>query len=267
MTGEEYMITSLTNDTVKYIDKLKKKAAFRREEQSFVVEGIRMIREVPMDIRRMLFVTEETLRRYPELTDWCERVETVSENVLQKLSDTQTPQGMLAVVKTPGLHESSSEERKPFYMVLDGLQDPGNVGTLIRTAEAVGVTEVLMSDDSADPYSPKVVRSTMGTIFRVPIRTVPDLATELEKLKSTGVRVVGMHWAGQDFYAADLTGPVAILIGNEGNGLSDAVAAAADVLVRIPMEGSVESLNAAVSGSVVGYEVLRQRRNSAGQNG
>ena len=107
----------------------------------------------------------------------------------------------------------------------------------------------------------------MGTIFRVPIRTVPDLATELEKLKSTGVRVVGMHLAGQDFYAADLTGPVAILIGNEGNGLSDAVAAAADVLVRIPMEGSVESLNAAVSGSVVGYEVLRQRRNSAGQNG
>lgn len=277
------MITSLTNDTVKYVDKLKKKASFRREEQSFVVEGIRMLREVPENLRRMLFVTEESLERFPELSGWCDRVETVSEGVLQKLSDTQTPQGMLAVVRIPvpvadeerhlpaeqdehrgqaGAEEkgAAAGSRAPLILVLDGLQDPGNVGTLIRTAEAFGATEVLLSANAADPFSPKVVRSTMGSLFRVPIRIAENLVAELEQLKRQGVQVLGTHLKGQDFYAADLTGPVAILIGNEGNGLSDAVAATADLLVRIPMEGQVESLNAAISGSVVGYEILRQRR-------
>ena len=264
------MITSLTNDTVKYVDRLKKKASFRREENRFVVEGIRMIREVPDHFRRMLFVTEESLERFPELAGWCDRVETVSPEVLRKLSDTQTPQGMLGVVqipedpKTAGHNENAepadSGSDIPLVLVLDGLQDPGNVGTLIRTAEAFGATEVLLSSNAADPFSPKVVRSTMGSLFRVPIRIAEDLVAELEQLKRQGVQVIGTHLKGQDFYAADLTGPVAILIGNEGNGLSDAVAATADLLVRIPMEGRVESLNAAISGSVVGYEILRQRR-------
>ena len=278
------MITSLTNDTVKYVDKLKKKSSFRREEQCFVVEGIRMIREVPVCLRRMLFVTEESLKKYPELANWCDRVETVSDGVLQKLSDTQTPQGMLAVVRMPetrtaaeirGEQDASRKQgsRKteqcmdggldvgdPLIVVLDGLQDPGNVGTIVRTAEAYGATEVLIGANSADPFSPKVVRSTMGSVFRVPIYITEDLVGELSKLKASGVHVVGTHLSGTDFYAADLTGPIAILIGNEGNGLSDEVAETADVLVRIPMEGQVESLNAAISGSVVGYEILRQRR-------
>ena len=255
------MITSLTNDTVKYVDKLKKKASFRREEQCFVVEGIRMIREVPAELRRILFVTDESMQRFPELGSWGDRVETVSDGVLQKLSDTQTPQGMLAVVRIPDMKETEEvPDRLPLILVLDGLQDPGNVGTLIRTAEAFGATEVLLGANAADPFSPKVVRSTMGSIFRVPVRITEDLVSELEHLKERGVSVIGTHLNGQDFYAADLTGPVAILIGNEGNGLSDAVAATADILVRIPMEGRVESLNAAISGSVVGYEILRQRR-------
>ena len=278
------MITSLTNDTVKYVERLKKKASFRREEGCFVVEGIRMIREVPEAERKCLFLTEAALAEYPELEHWCDRVETVSEPVLRKLSDTETPQGMLAVVRflketgdgslSPVHAEHGSEEtetagdrepspvssgKAPLYLILDGLQDPGNVGTLIRTAEAVGATAVLLSKGSADPYSPKVVRSTMGTIFRVPVRVVEDLPAEIEALKKTGVIVYGTHLSGTDFYQADLTGPIAFLIGNEGNGLSEEVAATADRLLRIPMEGKVESLNAAVSGSVVAYEAYRQR--------
>ena len=272
------MITSVTNDTVKYVDKLKKKASFRREEGCFVVEGIRMIREVPEARRRMLFLTEAATEQYPELESWCGRVETVSEQVLRKLSDTETPQGMLAVVSMEDVMREAgmdadktrsglkleakpdTELCQPLYLVLDGLQDPGNVGTLIRTAEAVGATEVLLSRTSADPYSPKVVRSTMGTIFRVPVRVCEDLPGAVEELKKTGVVVYGTHLSGTDFYENDLTGPVAFLIGNEGKGLTDEVAATADRLLRIPMEGQVESLNAAVSGSVVAYEAYRQRK-------
>ena len=276
---ESRVITSLTNDTVKYIEKLKKKASFRREEGCFVVEGIRMIREVPENRRILLFLTEDASRQHPELASWCERTELVSPQVLQKLSDTETPQGMLAVVSMSDRAPSAEPARdaeptctaepardaeptrtaEPLYLVLDGLQDPGNVGTLIRTAEAVGATEVLMSRNTADPYSPKVVRSTMGTIFRVSVRITEDLPSAIEELKKKGVVIFGTHLSGTDFYEADLTGPAAFLIGNEGNGLSEAVAATADRLLKIPMEGKVESLNAAVSGSVVAYEAYRQR--------
>ena len=276
---ESRVITSLTNDTVKYIEKLKKKASLRREEGCFVVEGIRMIREVPENRRILLFLTEDASRQHPELASWCERTELVSPQVLQKLSDTETPQGMLAVVSMSDRAPSAEPARdaeptgtaepardaeptrtaEPLYLVLDGLQDPGNVGTLIRTAEAVGATEVLMSRNTADPYSPKVVRSTMGTIFRVSVRITEDLPSAIEELKKKGVVIFGTHLSGTDFYEADLTGPAAFLIGNEGNGLSEAVAATADRLLKIPMEGKVESLNAAVSGSVVAYEAYRQR--------
>ena len=254
------MISSLTNDKVKYVEKLRKKASFRREEACFVVEGIRMIREVPEELRKQLYVTEAALEQYPELEGWCDAVETVTDAVLRKLSDTETPQGMLAVVSMPVCQSESGSA--PLYLVLDGLQDPGNVGTLIRTAEAVGIEAVLLSRNSADPFSPKVVRSTMGTIFRVPIRICEDLPQAIRELQKDGVVVYGTHLSGEEFYATDLTGPVAFLIGNEGNGLTAEVAATADRLLRIPMEGQVESLNAAVSGSVVAYEAYRQRKMS-----
>ena len=261
------MITSRTNDKIKYIEKLKQKSSFRREEGCFIVEGIRMVREVPEDLRRELYLTEKALADHPEFAGWCRTVETVSDSVMEKLADTKTPQGMLAVVKIPvvKIPENGSrgegDEKTPLYLVLDGVQDPGNVGTIIRTAEAVGATAVLLSRTSADPFSPKVVRSTMGTIFRVRVEISDDLPDTLRGLKKEGVRIFGTHLSGTEFYDADLTCPLAFLIGNEGNGLTDEVAKEADSLLRIPMEGQVESLNAAVSGSVVAYEAYRQRRN------
>ena len=312
------MITSRTNDKIKYIEKLKQKSSFRREEGCFIVEGIRMVREVPVNLRRELYLTEKALADHPELAVWCGAVETVSDSVMEKLADTKTPQGMLAVVRIPewvnqeghALNEGSKNEGSknegsknegsknegsknegsknegskndgperdeirnnggvkdgktigivPLYLVLDGVQDPGNVGTLIRTAEAVGATAVLLSRTSADPFSPKVVRSTMGTIFRVRVEISDNLPATLRELKKEGVRIFGTHLSGTEFYDADLTVPLAFLIGNEGNGLTDEVAAEADSLLRIPMEGHVESLNAAVSGSVVAYEAYRQRK-------
>ncbi|MBO6163404.1 MAG: RNA methyltransferase [Eubacterium sp.] len=251
------MITSKTNDRIKYIEKLKTKASFRREEQCFIVEGIRMIREVPKAWRRELYLTEKAAEEYPELMNWCGAVELVSEPVMEKLADTKTPQGMLAVVS---MGDSPVNPGHTLIFVLDGVQDPGNVGTILRTAEAVGAAEVLLSRDSADPFSPKTVRSTMGAIFRVPVRVAEDLPSAVRELKNKwpGIKVCGMHLDGTGLYRADLSGPVAVLIGSEGNGLTEAVSLEADTLLRIPMEGQVESLNAAISAAVMGYEVYRQ---------
>ena len=253
------MITSKTNDRIKYIEKLKTKASFRREEQCFIVEGIRMIREVPKTWRRELYLTEKAAEEYPELMNWCGAVELVSEPVMEKLADTKTPQGMLAVVAM-GSTDNRKDPGHTLIFVLDGVQDPGNVGTILRTAEAVGAAEVLLSRDSADPFSPKTVRSTMGAIFRVPVRIAEDLPYAVRELKKLwpGIKVCGMHLEGTELYRADLSGPVAVLIGSEGNGLSDEVSREADTLLRIPMEGQVESLNAAISAAVMGYEVYRQ---------
>lgn len=242
------------------MEKLRLKASFRREERCFPVEGIRMIREVPPAQRRELFLTGKALQEHPELSTWCSNVETVADHVMEKLADTRSPQGMVAVVSMPVSGSLDAKDRDdPLIFLLDGVQDPGNVGTIIRTAEAVGAAEVILSRDSADPYSPKVVRSTMGAIFRVPLRIEDDLPSLLWEMKQRKIRICGMHLSGTDFYRMDLTGPLTVLIGSEGNGLSPEVAAEADTLLRIPMDGQVESLNAAVSAAVVGYEAYRQR--------
>ncbi len=270
------MITSRANDKVKYIEKLRQKASFRREEGLFITEGIRMVREVPPELRQELFLTEKALLEHPELQDWCDSVETVSPEVMDKLSDTRTPQGMVATVRIPGessiLIEKTGSEggnggnngSSGVYFILCGLQDPGNCGTIVRTAEAVGADGVILSEDSADPFSPKVVRSTMGAIFRVPVRVVKDIPGLLKEFKNRGTPVYGTHLAGKDLYRADLSGPGAFLIGSEGKGLSEEIAGEADHLLRIPMEGRVESLNAAISAAVVGYEALRQRMAAGG---
>ena len=147
-----------------------------------------------------------------------------------------------------------------FILVLEKLQDPGNLGTIIRTAEAAGVTGIMISRDSADIYNPKTIRSTMGALFRMRIYISDDLVRDMAELKEKGIVVYAMHLDGEEFYDKDFRKPSAFLIGNEGNGLSDELSAAADEKMRIPMLGKVESLNAAISASVVSYEVLRQRR-------
>lgn len=258
-------ITSVQNDKIKYVVRLSKESALRRSDMCFVVEGVRMLREVPAEDVLELFVTEEALCKYSEIEDIIDNIDDsfiyeVSKNVMEKISSTKTPQGVLAVVR---LKEHFLEELtnvpEPFIFILDRIQDPGNLGTIIRTAEAVGASGVLISADSAAPYAPKTVRSTMGGVLRVPIIISEELVEDIERIKEAGITVFGTHLSGKDFYAEDFTKPAAFLIGNEGKGLSDEVSATADKLIKIPMKGKVESLNAAVSASVTGYEVMRQR--------
>ena len=156
-------------------------------------------------------------------------------------------------------------EEHPCFFILENLQDPGNLGTILRTAEGAGVTGLILSSDSVDPYNPKVVRSTMGAVFRVPFAVVDDFGQMLDTLQKEGIAIYAAHLDGKIFYKYDYKESCAFLIGNEGNGLTEAAVAAADRKILIPMKGQVESLNAAVAATVLMYEVLRQREWSDGQ--
>jgi len=259
------MISSTKNDQVKTVIELKKKAKARNEAGLFVVEGIRMVSELPKDRTERLYVSEsflksgeneQLLREYP-------RYETVTDSVFSSMSDTQTPQGVLALVRQYdySLFDILKAEGAAHIMVLENLQDPGNLGTIIRAGEGAGITGVIMSRDTVDIYNPKVIRSTMGSVFRVPFLYTDSILDMAESLKNEGIRLFAAHLDGRNNYEEeDYTGNTGFLIGNEGNGLTDALSKLADTWVKIPMAGRVESLNAAVAASILMFETARQRR-------
>jgi len=261
---------------VKYVNALVKKAKTRREEDLFVAEGLRMCMEIPVDRIHSLYISE-SFQKQPEcraLTEGVRHVELVSDEVFRALSDTQAPQGVLALVKQSHytldqVAVTAAEGKRPAHlMILETLQDPGNLGTILRAGEGAGVTGILMDSHTADIYNPKVVRSTMGSILRVPFVYVDDLGAALDALKKKGIRLFAAHLNGENTYdREDYCPDTGFLIGNEGNGLTEESAAKADTLVRIPMEGKVESLNAAVAASVLMFEAARQRRLAAERRG
>lgn len=268
------MITSKSNAKVRNLIALKKKASERNARDVFLVEGIKMFREIPAAQLREVYASESFLKseagrkaveavlaaqdRLKETV-----VETVSDEIFRNLSDTQSPQGVMAVVSQQHyrLEDLFGQLTEPLLLILENLQDPGNLGTIIRTAEGAGVTGILMSRGTADLYNPKVARSTMGSIFRVPFLYTDDLPGMIGKVKQAGVTVCAAHLQGRHTYdGEDYTRGTAFLIGNESRGLSDGISELADVRVRIPMAGKVESLNAAVAASILMYEAGRQRR-------
>lgn len=260
------MISSTTNKQVKYVSALVKKARLRKEEDLFVAEGVRMCAEIPKERIRTLYVSESFTGHpdYRRLTEGVRQVEVVSDDVFGALSDTKTPQGILALVKQ--YHYTLDQvirtgQEKTLLMILETLQDPGNLGTILRAGEGAGVSGILMDSSTADIYNPKVIRSTMGSVLRVPFVYVEDLAGALAGLKQSGVRLYAAHLDGTHNYdQEDYTGNTGFLIGNEANGLSAGIAEMADAYIRIPMAGKVESLNAAVAASVLMFEAARQRR-------
>ncbi|MBO4838546.1 MAG: RNA methyltransferase [Lachnospiraceae bacterium] len=255
------MITSLSNPLVRRVSLLNKKASLRKEEGLFVVEGRRFAEEIPADRLEQAFASEAFLET-EEGASLARRLraETVSEAVMEKMSDTRTPQGILALVR---MQETPPEAWGPGpLLLLERVQDPGNLGTIFRIAEAAGAGGIILDEETADPYSPKVLRSTMGGIFRVPFRTVPRIGDEVKRLQREGVRVYAAHLQGSsEFDRVTYPPRCAFLLGNEGSGLTDEVSALADERVRIPMEGRAESLNVAVAGALLLYEAYRQRRN------
>ena len=257
------MITSTSNPQVKHLLQLQKKSKARNAENVFVVEGLRMFSEVPKERVEKVYVSETLYNKKKQELNWNEfPLEILSDSVFKHVSDTQTPQGVLCVVKQKEYEmDTLLSIENPHFMVLDNLQDPGNLGTIVRTAEGAGVDAVFMSKDCVDIYNPKTIRSTMGSIYRMPAIYIEDTVKLLEIFKEKGIKSYAAHLDGKNSYDKEnYQKGTAILIGNEGNGLRDEVSNKADIWVRIPMEGQVESLNAAIAASVLMFEVARQRR-------
>ncbi len=257
------MITSTSNPQIKKLLQLQKKSKARNDEKVFVVEGLRMFAEVPKNRVEKVYISETLYNRKKHELNLQEfPFEILSDNVFERVSDTQTPQGILCIVKQETYHlETLLQVKKPHYIVLDNIQDPGNLGTIVRTAEGAGVDAVFMSKDCVDIYNPKTIRSTMGSVYRVPVMYVEDLVQLIKTFREKGILSYAAHLEGKNSYDKEnYQSGTAILIGNEGNGLRDEVAQQADVRVLIPMKGQVESLNAAIAASIMMFEVFRQRR-------
>ncbi len=255
------MISSVSNSQVKQVAALMTKAKARREQHKFVVEGLRLTLETPPERLERLYVTENFLRDHPEAVAGRE-YETVTEQVFCAMSDTRSPQGILGIVRQReySVEEMCRGRKAPLLLMLENIQDPGNLGTMMRTAEAAGAAGVIMSRDTVDIYNPKVVRSTMGAIFRLPFAYTDSLAGTICRCRELGITTYAAHLSGKNSYdREDYTGGSAFIIGNEGNGLTEALTEQADILVRIPMAGKAESLNAAVAAAVLLYEAARQR--------
>lgn len=227
-----------------------------------------MCREMPSSWLKTVYMTESFYEKMAEqdraVYTQSGVVQLVSEQVFRHMSDTKTPQGILGVGVQPVYTlEQVIHGERPLVIVLEDLQDPGNVGTILRTAEGAGVTGILLSTQSADLFNPKTVRSTMGAIYRMPFYHAEDLPVTVERLKGEGYAVYAADMAGGQVYdEKDYTGKTVLLIGNEGNGLSEDLLASANEAVYIPMEGKVESLNAAMAAGILMYESARQRRRS-----
>lgn len=256
------MITSTSNPQVKHLQQLVKKAKVRKEEGVYLVEGIKMYQEAPRERIQKVYISKSLFEEKGQAFLAGLEAEILDDRVFASVSDTKTPQGILCIIKRNNYQlEDIIQKENPHLLLLEQLQDPGNVGTILRTAEGAGVDGVILSGTSVDLYNPKTIRSTMGSIYRMPFLYVDALEEILLQLSKKGIRTYAAHLDGKNSYDKEnYQSGCAFLIGNEGNGLSESLSRKADTLIRIPMQGKLESLNAAVAASILMYEVYRQRR-------
>ena len=268
------MIESVANPRVKRVVKLNKQAKARADERAFVIEGIKLFLEAPLELIKEIYYTEFFHEKYIEpdgpvrekflLLDMAPTFnQMVSDFCFDRMSDTKTPQGVLCVLEhvywdIPSL--LIKRDKPPIYLLIEDLNDPGNLGTIFRTAEAAGVTAIFMNEGCADIFNPKVVRSTMGSIFRVPFGYT-KLMLVISDLLKNGVNIFATCPEGAESYEKfDFRGATAFLIGSESHGLSEALKIKITNHLTIPMAGEVESLNAAIATAVFLFETTRQRR-------
>lgn len=253
----EIFIDSIHNKVIKEINALKNKKD-RDKRGLFVLEGERLISEIPKSDMIKYIVAEENYKgKIPD----CSYVYRVSGNMFEKISDTVNPQGILAVCH---ILEEDTENvvygEDQFYVILENVTDPGNMGTIIRTADAAGVDGIFLTKGCVDIYNPKVIRATMGSIFHLPIYRNADGIKLVKNMNKMGINTLAAHLKGDRVpYDVDMTKGCAVIIGNEAKGLSDDLRDVAESLVKIPMPGKAESMNAGVAAGVLIYEAVRQR--------
>ncbi|HEX9839017.1 MAG TPA: RNA methyltransferase [Anaerolineales bacterium] len=253
------MITSSQNPKLKLVRALLGRAKERREAGAFVVEGVRLVEEAVKANWQFQFVlfSDGLNERGKELVNTLTanqiEVEEVSGDLLQNVSETETPQGILAVLKLDSLPIPDSPN---FLLIPDQIRDPGNLGTLLRTAAAAGAQAALLPPETTDAFAPKVLRAGMGAHFKLPIHSM--VWDEIrERIKDMKIYVADMN--GRSCWKTDLRKPLALIIGGEAGGASEEAQKLATHRISIPMPGNVESLNAGVAGSVLMFEIVRQR--------
>ena len=229
----------------------------------FVAEGVRFVSEIPDDWNVRYYIASESFLNENDTETYERRavVYCIADEMFSALSDTESPQGILAVCekRTDGYAAHFACEN-PFFLVCENLQDPGNLGAIIRTADACGVDAVFLSKGTVDVYNPKVLRATMGSIFHLPIVEGIVLSELTKKFKEKNISLYAAHLSGEILpYDLPLREGCAFLVGNEGHGLTGDAVDLCERLVKIPMPGQAESLNAAVAAGILMYEVLRQR--------
>lgn len=264
--------------SIKEIKSLVKSKKARDSQGLFVTEGTKLFQECPRDRMVQVLMTADYEKEHPSVKEiipsGCAVLDGMEKGRFASVCDTRSPQGILTVIREPeqfrldfsraqDVKKAGSFGKDPFFVILENLQDPGNAGTILRTAEAAGVSAVFLTEGSVDLYSPKTIRSTMGSIFRVPhfyVKDVPSLLAVLKEEYSGTVTSYAAHLRGDRSYTdCDFSRGTLLVIGNEGNGITDRTANACDILMKIPMSGRVESLNAAMAAGILMYEVRRQR--------
>lgn len=255
---DKLIITSLQNPVIKQVKELQNKKSARKKKGLFIVEGIRGVHEIPRNKGwiQYLIVTEKI--EVPE-SIVAEKIMRVSEEVFSKISETQAPQGMLAIVKMPSYSISDLERVSGKQLILENLQDPGNLGTIIRSAHAFGFKSVLLTKGCVDVYSPKVVRSTMSSLFYLPIITDYTIEEYVEafKQRQIPIYVTALNASSKPIGSLSFPNEAVLVIGNEGNGVSDYCLQEAHHTMIIPMPGGAESLNASVAAGICMYEMSR----------
>lgn len=259
-----HVISSKDNEIIKSIKKLKDKK-YRDIENSYIIEGIKLLKEA---------IEEKAEIKQIIICDDCEKTEIISKELMYEiakyncnyvtskvfkyLTEVQTPQGILAVIgKTP--KDQEIDYTQDIIVALDGIQDPGNLGTILRTVDSIGLTQILVSKETADSFNPKVVRSTMGAIFRVKVIECENLQEKLKEIKKNKYKVVVSSLQTENsLYNIKLNKKV-IVVGNEANGVNSEIQEMADEKIKIPMLGKTESLNASVATGVILYEYVRQK--------
>ncbi|SCJ56040.1 Putative TrmH family tRNA/rRNA methyltransferase [uncultured Clostridium sp.] len=252
-------IESKENTFFKLAKKLKDKKG-RSKEQKYVIEGFRLIQEAfkagcKIDSIVLNNDGKKKLNQYLEQYVDSVKVYLMEDSLFSQLTSTENPQGIIAILEIEDKRENLNGD---FYLLCDKVQDPGNLGTIIRTAHAAGATGIILTKGTVDIYNDKVIRSTMGSIFYVPIIHDDDLSF-LKELKSDGFNLVATSLQeSKDFFNEDLSGKIILSVGNEGNGISDEIFNMADIKVKIPMPGGAESLNVAIATSIILFERVRQ---------
>ena len=261
-------ITSRQNERVKRQAKLLRSAGERRETGTFLCEGARLCRDAVQSgiCITDFYVTESALAKY---SDYCKEIEAaaersflISDHVAPLLSDTKNPQGVFCVCRLPEQTVTLSNlEKTGSYWALEQLQDPSTLGTVLRTGEALGISGVVLCGDCCDPFSPKVLRGSMGAVFRLPVYSCSDAPFAMEQLKAAGFCTYAavVDALARLVTTVDFTKPSVMLIGNEGNGLTEAAVKACDCPITIPMAGRAESLNASAASSILLWEMMRTK--------